>query len=78
MKKKKKIMAYTSILAILDMIIPIPFTALILIYVIFEKPTWFENLVDEIYNYVIKLSPFLYIPAFSVAILLFITILFKI
>lgn len=37
-----------------------------------------SKLVDEIYNYVIKLSPFLYIPAFSVAILLFITILFKI
>lgn len=37
-----------------------------------------SKLVDEIYNYVIKLSPLLYIPSFSVAILLFITILFKI
>ena len=43
-------MLYISVLALLDMIIPIPFTALLLIYVILEKPPWFGNLVDEIYN----------------------------
>ena len=48
MKINTKIMIYLSILALLDMIIPIPFTALILIYVIFEKPAWFRNLVTEI------------------------------
>jgi putative membrane protein len=37
-----------------------------------------SKLVEEIYNYVVKLSPILYIPSFSIAILLFITILFKI
>ena len=43
-------MIYLSILALLDMIIPIPFTALVLIYVVLEKPAWFENLVTEIYS----------------------------
>lgn len=36
-----------------------------------------SRLVDEIYNYVIKLSPILYIPSIGIAILLFITILFR-
>jgi hypothetical protein len=50
MKTKTKTILYLSILALIDMIIPIPFTALILIYVIFEKPAWFRNLVTEIYS----------------------------
>jgi len=50
MKKNTKILVYLLILLFIDMIIPIPFTALMLIYVIFEKPTWFRNLVTEIYN----------------------------
>ena len=50
MTKKTKSLMYLSILALLDMIIPIPFTALALIYVILEKPPWFESLVTEIYN----------------------------
>jgi len=50
MKTKTKIILYLSILSLVDMIVPIPFTALILIYVILEKPTWFRKLVTEIYN----------------------------
>jgi hypothetical protein len=50
MKTNTKIVIYLSILALLDMIIPIPFTALMLIYVIFEKPAWFRDLVTKIYN----------------------------
>lgn len=50
MNTKTKSMIYLSILALLDMIIPIPFTALVLIYVVLEKPAWFENLVTEIYS----------------------------
>ena len=50
MKTKTKLILYLSILALVDTIIPIPFTALMLIYVIFEKPAWFRNLVTEIYN----------------------------
>ena len=51
MNTKTKTMIYLSILALLDMIIPIPFTALVLIYVVLEKPAWFENLVTEIYSW---------------------------
>lgn len=50
MKTKTKTLMYISILALLDMIIPIPFTALILIYVILEKPPWFADLFKEIYK----------------------------
>ncbi len=50
MKTKTQIILYLSIIALVDTIIPIPITALMLIYVIFEKPAWFKNLVTEIYN----------------------------
>jgi hypothetical protein len=50
MKTKTKIMVYLSVLAILDMLIPIPFTALILIYVVLERPAWFEKIFTEIYS----------------------------
>ncbi len=50
MKTKTQIILYLSILALIDAIVPIPFTALMLIYVIFEKPAWFRNLVNGIYN----------------------------
>lgn len=50
MKIKTQIVIYLSILALFDLIIPIPFTALMLIYVIFEKPAWFRNLVTDIYK----------------------------
>jgi len=50
MKQNTKILLYLIVLAVLDMIIPIPFTALILIYVLLEKPAWFEKLVADIYR----------------------------
>jgi len=50
MKTKTTVMIYLSILALLDMIIPIPFAALILIYVTLEKPAWFRDFVTDIYN----------------------------
>ena len=50
MKLNTKTLIYLIVLALLDMIIPIPFTALILIYVILEKPAWFKNLVTDIYS----------------------------
>jgi hypothetical protein len=49
MKTKTKTLIYLFVLALFDMIIPIPFTALILIYAILEKPAWFRNLVTDIY-----------------------------
>ena len=50
MKTNTRILIYLSILTLLDMIIPIPFTALMLIYIILEKPAWFRNLVTDIYS----------------------------
>ncbi len=50
MKIKTKVVVYLSILAVLDLIIPIPFTALILLYVVLERPEWFNNIVTEIYS----------------------------
>jgi hypothetical protein len=49
MKLNTKILLYLIVFAFLDMIIPIPFTAIILIYVISEKPPWFKKLVTDIY-----------------------------
>jgi hypothetical protein len=43
-------MIYLIILAVVDMIIPIPIVSLILIYVILERPPWFQNLTQEIYQ----------------------------
>jgi hypothetical protein len=37
-------------LAILDAVIPIPITAMVLIMVLLQKPTWFKDWVDEIYR----------------------------
>lgn len=50
MKTATKIIIYLCILALLDTVIPIPFTTILLIYVVAEKPEWFRNLVTDIYN----------------------------
>lgn len=50
MKTATKIIIYLSILAVLDAIIPIPFTTIMLIYVVLEKPEWFKNVVTDIYD----------------------------
>jgi len=50
MRINTKMAIYLIVLAVVDMIIPIPFAALILIYVVFEKPPWFINLVTDIYR----------------------------
>ena len=50
MKLKSKLLIYLVILAIFDMVIPIPFTAILLIYVLLNKPAWFREWVTEIYR----------------------------
>lgn len=47
---RAKILIYLALLAILDAVIPIPITAMGLIMVLFQKPFWFKNLIDEIYR----------------------------
>lgn len=50
MSKKTQILVYLILLAIIDTVIFIPITALILIYVIFQRPQWFRDWVEEIYR----------------------------
>jgi hypothetical protein len=51
MKNTTKILIYLIVFAIFDMIIPIPFTTILLIYVLLQRPQWFKNLVTEIYGF---------------------------
>lgn len=50
MKTNSKLLIYLILFAIIDTVIPVPITAIILIYVLLEKPGWFENLVTQIYH----------------------------
>lgn len=50
MHMKTKILIFLIILAIMDMVIPVPFTAILLVYVLLERPAWFRNLVRDIYQ----------------------------
>jgi hypothetical protein len=50
MKLKSKLLICLIIMAIFDMVIPIPFTAILLIYVLSNKPAWFREWVTEIYR----------------------------
>ncbi len=38
------------LLAIIDAVIPIPFAAIILLYVLIKKPDWFREMVGRVYN----------------------------
>jgi hypothetical protein len=50
MKTSTKILIYLIVLALFDLVIPIPITAIILVYVLIAKPLWFKKLVSEIYR----------------------------
>ena len=50
MKTNTKILIYLTVLALIDIIIPVPITALVLVYVVLEKPVWFSDLVAGIYE----------------------------
>ena len=43
MSIKTQVLIYIIVLAVFDTIIPIPFTALVLIYVFYQKPRWFRE-----------------------------------
>jgi hypothetical protein len=49
MKTSTKILLYLMCFALFDVVIPVPLTAIMLIYVLLAKPLWFKNLVSEIY-----------------------------
>ncbi len=50
MKHRTKVLSGLIPLAIVDAFIPLPIIGLILVYVIFVKPPWFPNIVDQIYG----------------------------
>ena len=50
MSVKTKILICLVIIGIIDMMIPIPILGIVLFYVVFQKPTWFRQIVDEVYQ----------------------------
>ena len=50
MSIKTKTLIFLVSVAIIDMVIPIPVMGVILIYVVFQKPPWFMDVVSEIYK----------------------------
>ncbi|XPS87311.1 hypothetical protein Dvar_53290 [Desulfosarcina variabilis str. Montpellier] len=50
MSTKTQILIYIIVLAVFDTIIPIPITAFVLIYVLYQKPKWFKEWIEEIYH----------------------------
>ena len=50
MSTKTQVLIYILVMAVFDTIIPIPITALVLIYVLYQKPPWFRALVEEVYR----------------------------
>lgn len=50
MNLKTKIFISLIVLAVVDMVIPIPFTTILLIYVLIGKPPWFRKMVTDVYG----------------------------
>ena len=51
MSTKTQILIYILVLAVFDTIIPIPITALVLVHILYQKPKWFREWVDEVYRF---------------------------
>ncbi|MFZ7126723.1 MAG: hypothetical protein ACOWWM_11280 [Desulfobacterales bacterium] len=51
MSAKTQILVYLIVLAVFDTVIPIPITAMVLMTVVFQKPRWFRDMVEDIYGY---------------------------
>jgi len=50
MSIKTKSLIFLVILGIIDVVIPIPILGVIFIYIVLRRPSWFTNVVREIYN----------------------------
>jgi len=50
MKTSTKILIILILLAFVDMVIPVPFASILLIYIVLEKPPWFKKIVDNLYG----------------------------
>ncbi len=50
MSLKTQLLIYLLAMALFDVIIPIPITAMALIFVLYQKPRWFKEWVDTVYR----------------------------
>lgn len=50
MNVKNKCLIYLISMGIIDILVPVPIVGILLIYVLFQKPPWFSELVKEIYG----------------------------
>ncbi|MDH3688250.1 MAG: hypothetical protein OEU36_02040 [Gammaproteobacteria bacterium] len=50
MSMQTKILVTLALLSLVDIVIPIPFTSLLLIYIVLQKPPWFMEMAEEIYK----------------------------
>ena len=50
MNTKTKTLILLVVLCIIDVVIPIPILGVILVYVVVQKPPWFEQAVRDIYR----------------------------
>lgn len=50
MSPQYKTILILILLGVVDVLIPIPIIGLILIYVVIQKPSWFQDLVKDIYR----------------------------
>jgi hypothetical protein len=45
-----KLLAILVAFCLLDIIIPIPILGILLIYIVYDRPAWFMDMVQEIYQ----------------------------
>ena len=50
MNIKTKTLVFLLLLGLIDMVIPVPILGVILLYIVFQRPPWFADLVGEIYK----------------------------
>lgn len=50
MSAKTQVLITLIALGVIDIVIPIPIVALILIYVVLQQPVWFRTMVRDIYG----------------------------
>jgi len=50
MPLKTKLLIYLLSLAIIDLLIPFPIVACVLMYVVLQKPEWFQVVVKQLYD----------------------------
>lgn len=50
MNPETQILIYVILLLLVDTVIPLPITAVMLLYVVLQRPVWFTELYHQIYK----------------------------